>query len=192
MKKKIIFLVLVFGLASAANAALTFTVGGSAPGAITLDPVANPTITLEITGDGQTPHPVNAYVTVEGQGSVNGATMNYVGSLSDYWDLPAMADNLGMTEQGVLDFYRDASGRAGITDIAFAMLNDGAGVPAAIDGLLVSDIIFTCEGQPDEVVLSLLDYLDYSVYDSVTITQVPEPMTMVLLGLGGLFLRRRK
>lgn len=34
---------------------------------------------------------------------------------------------------------------------------------------------------------------DYSSFDAVgTITVTPEPMTMVLLGLGGLFLRRRK
>jgi len=33
---------------------------------------------------------------------------------------------------------------------------------------------------------------DGVVFDSVTVTFIPEPITVALLGLGGLFLRRRK
>jgi hypothetical protein len=56
---------------------------------------------------------------------------------------------------------------------------------------------FHCEG-PGDVVIQLLGTSTYETWDggvlsSVTIHQViQEPMTMGLLGLGGLFLRRRK
>lgn len=41
--------------------------------------------------------------------------------------------------------------------------------------------------------ISLFLDLDYeNPVDSVAITIVPEPMTVILLGLGSLFLRRRK
>jgi len=61
---------------------------------------------------------------------------------------------------------------------------------------LFSGIIFHCEG-PGDVIVTLYDLNGDtgelgSILDSVVIHQVPEPMTMALLGFGGLFLRRRK
>lgn len=54
-------------------------------------------------------------------------------------------------------------------------------------------IDFECDGEGD-VVLKFYDYAtSMSVpVGSYTITQIPEPMTIALLGLGGLLLRRRK
>jgi len=64
------------------------------------------------------------------------------------------------------------------------------------DGTLVDGIIFHCEG-PGDVIISLYelngDTLEImGVLDTVVVHQIPEPITMTLLGLGGLFLRRRK
>jgi len=50
---------------------------------------------------------------------------------------------------------------------------------------------FTCTGE-GEVVITLWDENASTVEDTITITQIPEPMTVALLGLAGLFLRRRK
>jgi len=51
---------------------------------------------------------------------------------------------------------------------------------------------FHCDG-PGIVVISLLDAASGNVLDTITVAQgIPEPMTVALLGLGGLFLRRRK
>jgi len=50
--------------------------------------------------------------------------------------------------------------------------------------------VFHCDG-PGMVVISLLD-TGGNVMDTITVSQIPEPMTVALLGLGGLFLRRRK
>jgi hypothetical protein len=57
-------------------------------------------------------------------------------------------------------------------------------------GLCIDGIIFHCLDD-QEVTLTLLSGLDV-VLDTQIIHQTPEPVSIALLGLGGLFLRRRK
>ena len=195
MKKKIIVLVLVFGLASAANADLFFTVGGVDPGAITLDPVANPTITLEISGDGQTPSPHSPWVFVQGKGSINGGNALYApaGGLSDYLDLEEAYPIAGEpSAEALLATMAAVTALVDPVDLAYIILADAAGIPAPLEGVLVDGIVFTCTGQPGDVTLTLFNDTYTAVLDTLTIKQVPEPITFALLGLGGLFLRRRK
>ena len=52
------------------------------------------------------------------------------------------------------------------------------------------EVTFHCTG-PDDVIINLYDEDGLVVEDSILVHQ-PEPMTVALLGLGGLFLRRRK
>lgn len=66
-------------------------------------------------------------------------------------------------------------------------------------GLAVGDVIVVSEwiginpfgGFPLSAVRSKLNGQTVT-FDSITITGIPEPMTVALLGLGGLFIRRRK
>jgi hypothetical protein len=51
--------------------------------------------------------------------------------------------------------------------------------------------IFHCLG-PGYVYINLYDTSGYILEDSILVHQIPEPVTLALLGLGGLLLRRRK
>ena len=60
-------------------------------------------------------------------------------------------------------------------------------------GVHFSTVLTEAGAVDDTFTVDLLDgNSPYGVLDTITFTIVPEPMTVALLGLGGLFLRRRK
>jgi hypothetical protein len=141
------------------------------------------TAVIGIHGDGLTPHPVAAYLLVEGPGSIDGHTMVYPGSLASYDDLPFPWIDFGPI---TIDEFRDFLSKPDLMDLSFITLADGAIPPAPLDGLLVDDIIYHCDGLGD-VTLSLMRDDFMWLYDTQVIQQIPEPMTLLLLGVGGLF-----
>lgn len=179
--KKVLVLGLVLGLACAANAALTIE-GLPASGKINLSAV----VKLSLTGDGQTPSPQAPWIVVKGPASINGGTLVYQGSLSAYWDLPRLVTELGMSEADILAY-------VGGSDTSMITLADGAIPPKALTGVLVDNIMLTASatklGMVDLILMN--DDLTAAI-SQARVEVVPEPMTIALLGLGGLFLRRRK
>ena len=69
----------------------------------------------------------------------------------------------------------------------------GNGIPP---GTIYDEIMFHCESANGPTVVTLWQINDDGnvggIWDTVTIHQIPEPASMLLLGLGGLLLRRRK
>ena len=194
--KKLLIVFTVLAMASVTNAALLISVDGvvdPADSSIELRP--SDTVVLDLAGDGQTPIPPNIAVwwVVEGPGAISGGANLYPGSLaSHYTYVPGSGDGYedvkAWLESAVVD---GGGGFAEIGGIAYTELADGSATPPALDGKLVDEVLFHCT-ELGEVVVTVIDSELGAVFDTQVIHQIPEPMTFALLGLGGLFLRRRK
>ncbi len=191
MMKSLAVLGFIFLVAASANAGLMISVNGVIHpplGEIVLQP--GETAVIGIHGDGLTPMPWVGYVFVEGPASIASHAMAYPGSLSEYLDLEQFAVRLEMTVEETLASHRNYLAKPQLTDLSFIVLVDGAVPAAPLGGLLVDNIIFHCDGLGD-VTLSLMRDDFMWVYDTQVIQQIPEPMTLLLLGLGGLILARK-
>ena len=164
--KKLIVAMLVVGLASVASAGLALDV--FVDGAPYADNVS-----------------AGSVVTLNFKDTVGGALMGGFGAV-----------NIGI-DQGT---FTSVTAHPGTLGNGFTGAADGAGfavtgdmtymfTPAPADNVVLS-IVFEATGTPIEVAVAG----GYNAADisGLSTTLVPEPMTLGLLGLGGLFLRRRK
>jgi hypothetical protein len=185
MMKKFLCLILLVGLCSSASALLQISVGGD-PDPVDSEIILEPSdeIYLDIWND-ETLTTTNTPVTLalvvnDDAGAISGGTINadITNAAIFVFDLSAIPQPVGENLSGIW---------GGVT------VFDGT---VASGTVLVDEILFHCEG-PFEALIQLIQIDDSTgvptgtIYDSVTIHQ-PEPMTIALLGLGGLFLRRRK
>jgi len=172
--KKLLVLALVLGMATMANAALTVSMSGPT----SLNPGAAGTYTITSAG-------------------VNLAGID-IDVVSD-----AGAQPWGISGGAVIAGNRvttlDVAGINGATgNYELVAVNDG---PAIITPPLFT-FVFTAPMTTGVYTLSMNlnsafdEFFEDASVDAVmsplAVTVIPEPMTMVLLGLGGLFLRRRK
>ncbi len=159
--KKLLVLMLVLGLVSAANAVLSISVNGSDPGAeITIG--SSDSIVVDISSDNGTSYGTWMYIYDGDRALSNPATTQ--GDISGY--VGAHYANY--------DYY--------YVTIASSTGNLVAGTGFVFDYLAIGT---------NDVLIELYDQSGATLVDSLVIHQ-PEPMTIALLGLGGLFLRRRK
>jgi hypothetical protein len=181
--KKLLVLMMVLGIAGAANAALLISVDGMVdPPDSQIEIMESDWVTIDIWGDGQTdPSEFYLGLALEGPASLDiaGAEILYTGNdkYLDPGDDDYIAGLLGIQ----IPYYL-----IGLNDVP------AVGTPKVpLEGTLVDGIRLHCDGV-GEVTLILTDN-EGTILDTQVIHQiVPEPMTLGLLGLGGLFLRRRK
>ncbi len=170
--RRLLLVVTFMCLCSTANAALLFSVDGVVnPPDTEVTMMMSDIVTIGIFGDGQSPE--NTYLM--------GLTINSPASLdisgaggNVYWiDEPGLAEMLGLQNPFV-----------GIDLISWP--------PEPLLGTLVDNIRLHCEGLGD-MVLMLFDSGDPPmVMDSQVLHEVPEPMTIALLAVGGLAILKRK
>ncbi len=224
MMKKLLTLMLVLVLASAANAGIipgSFTLWVSHTGLagsyvegvdseVTLSPSDNLWIGINNSVQGgmapmssqmgvvvigiQIPSMIIGYDEETGDpiyGPSGPAGKTWTG-LSQLYQPPLVATPAPPTPFG--NSYLGVGGMGGslILDSWMAILTDGN--PASFNGVGVLDAkqlhVVDPLVLPDDVIY-LLNGDTGEVYDTLIIHQIPEPMTIMLLGLGGLLLRRR-
>jgi hypothetical protein len=198
MMKKLLALLLVFGMASVANAGLWLSVGDSADPPPASQIVLYPSDTIEITIWSDIPFEV--WMPMENQPTPYILTLGLVDDTA-----------LGNTDGGVVapqfnsgkytefpelvQSFRDYLGMPTIVDVAQAeIIHTNPDDVITTTGKVVSQIIFHCDSDlgDGEVTILLVDAVSFETLSSLTIHQIPEPMTVALLGLGSLFMLRRR
>ena len=186
--KKFVVLMLVLGLATAANASLSLVVdlgqGAGYEEYQDSDIVLQPTdyiwigIYSNVQGVEGAPGQYNAYVAIPGDGAGNPAPGSWTGNIAVY-SPPAIAAAYAVP-------YGYTFGASWVSGI------NSDGVPTNYADIGVGfGYEFHCDGV-GPVLIELHDGNMGNIVDTLLIHQIPEPMTIALLGLGGLLLRRRK
>ena len=173
--KKLLILMLVLGLASTASATLSFSPSGvqlnTPAGAFSVDVVStdNAMYTWYVALTGSTYGSITEVTVMggapdpDGAPAGNDATAVLLGDLAGFYSV-YMIEALDMSEP-------------------FDSVQPGT--------QFVVNLNFTSVTPADTLQLVLLDPAT-TVMDSTTLSGIPEPMTIALLGLGGLFLLRRR
>ncbi len=167
--KKLIVLMLVLGLATSANAALTISLDPS--GAAVL-PAGNYDVDV-VSNEDVTPWELYVGLDNETYGSITGVVK-----------LPAAGNEASVTLIG------DGYGMFDIYHLVAIDLVDPLD-SVKMGSQFTVTVNFTGAATGEDFKLVLMDP-NLNELDSRTFLGVPEPMTIALLGLGGLFLRRRK
>ena len=189
--KKLLALILVLGFASLASAGLQISVNGiQEPLESEIVLMPSETVILDIWTDADIAGDAGYYAMIVGigNGSITGG------------DVVVDPANQGVS------VYDDAVNVGGIpvpegTNGVWGGVTVFPGEPVIPAGsTLIDGILFHCEApdiNPGDTLVQLVEVDGFTwtvtgVLDEVVIHQIPEPASLALLGLGGLFLRRRK
>jgi hypothetical protein len=183
--KKLLVLALVLSMATMASAALTLSIGVSGAvangdGSYTVAPSDHLTLSLTTPGGILTDDDSGDFIMTcnTALGTISGGVIENAAT----WWVNGLADDAAGAGAPVMDGENGVWGGVGLFNYT---------IPA--DSLLFSGIDFHCEAVGDVTIgVYTHDWSEITgTLDTVVIHQIPEPFTMALLGLGGLFLRRR-
>lgn len=189
--KKFLVLLIVFCLASMAQAGLVFTVNGAPqPAEIDLNPSEILELDLELTAGSTIAGYQLMYTLSNEQAELidDGASVSYPDIEEPMTDIEFPWASF---MAGKVNSRDDVGVRSWVEITASNFGNYSAGPLVLMRELYVhcleeTDVILTIVGVAD------LDGVEGVAVDHTLIIHQPEPMTIALLGLGGLFLRRRK
>lgn len=174
--KKLLALIVVLGLASAAQAGFVISVNGVVdPADSTVFAAPSDLINLDIHGVGNDDGNVDVILLSTGNIDFSNTSI------------------LSGTDSGQIIFTPvDLGGTGYATGAQISIASLSATLPN-LTGLLVDNMILHVDGQiGDDIVIDLWDGTFSNILDSQVIHITPEPMTMSLLALGGLGLIRRR
>ena len=168
--KKLLVLMLVLSLATIANATLTLRIGGNDTDEASI--LDSGSIVVSIYKD--TTGPETPFIDV-------GASAD----LSTKFTLSGAAMT---TNAGNMGSFLDISPQAGFQEYQVTIADSAGNITA---GIQFNVTVNGVSGQTYDVVVQQWDDGGNNIIDTATIHIVPEPMTLALLGLGGLFIRRK-
>jgi hypothetical protein len=170
--KKLLIMMLVLGLASAANAAYSYNWTDTSGNDITQG-VVGTAVVLEINRDAE----------------AGAWAMSF--KLYDRYENSSYGSDIGDMTGAALGDSAGSQGSISAYDTTYDGYDLGAGATTGSAGGTMFEITIMPSA---EGTLSIGNYeSNYTVLiDHADLSIVPEPMTIALLGLGGLFLRRRK
>jgi hypothetical protein len=173
--KKLLVLLVVLSVATIANAGLKISVDGVVDGP---DPILLPsqTVSIDIFSDGQTNSADSFIMMMTGPATLD------ISNAVNVINPPGAPASIFFIEDPESPFYGGVFFDFSIVEVPPPNL------PA---GVIADNIILHCD-DVGEVMLTIMGLEVAGELDTQIIQQIPEPMTLGLLGLGGLFLRRRK
>jgi hypothetical protein len=198
MMKKLLVLALVLGLASSASAALSgiqLSVDGATDGTGNTTEIYIP-ISSELVIDvyGPAGYDWLGYIIIEGNPPQGGEWGDDDAHGADVLNAYYTNQSYPITYAAAGD--SDLSGTQRYTEVDWGWGYElSANSATSVPGGRQFDVIYHCTGPESEyVTITLWDDAEGYVtpQDTILIHQVPEPMTIALLGLGGLFLLRRR
>jgi hypothetical protein len=195
--KKLLGLVLVLAMASLASASFLISVDGNVDPSydITLSPSADVNINIDGVGNGNASQ--GFWLLAQNTGIISGGTTEYIGAAGPPPVPGSLNEIATKTTAGWVAYYEweeeqfTGIGYAGVTSASAIVIGHGSGTPLNLNGVLVDNILFHCEGF-GTVTLTLLSNDFAQVFDTQIIHQIPEPATIALLCLGGLLLRKKR
>jgi hypothetical protein len=175
--KKVLVVALVLAVASLANASIVYQINGTnyTGGAVFAAAQGAVTVSLYNTAQDALAPDLGGIIAAGGTTGFTGSTV-YGSNLAGTWSVIP------------LGFLQPADSGASYAGYIDAISNDVPGVTPTLAGKLFDFTLFVT----GTTTVQMLDANFGAKGEALTLNVVPEPMTMTLLGLGGLLLRRKK
>jgi hypothetical protein len=171
--KKLVVLVLVLAISCVANAGLSIRIDGGPPSPCVFGP--GDVLTLSIVADASQLANCGVILAIDGAAAVDFSTATNTVNYGAFYDFTGA----GFDGQFVV-----------LADLAIP----GSQYPLMGAGIKVDGIKITIGNWGSTIFIRSTDPAatpDAGLYDPIVMAVIPEPMTLGLLSLGGLFLRRR-